>query len=266
MKLHLLDYGNMEVDVGWFVQAAGVSTLSAPTPASPRRKISMVGALIEHPKAGLILYETGAAPNAKELWPAPVFEAFAVTHYDAANRLDEAVHAAGFDLADIKAVVIGHMHLDHAGGLEFFRGMDVPIYVHEEELKNAFYAVATGEDLGPYVGHYVDTSFNWKAVQEEQIELWDGITLYRAQGHTPGLLMLRADLPNAGTFLFTSDLMPLRDNYEQGRPQGWLGRDQHQWWRSFKLTHTIAVRTDAHLVFGHDYDVLEELKRETVYD
>ena len=39
-----------------------------------------------------------------------------------------------------------------------------------------------------------------------------------------------------------------------------------QWWRSFKLTHNIAERTDARLVFGHDYDVLEEpaLRRDRV--
>lgn len=51
-------------------------------------------------------------------------------------------------MKDIKAVVLGHLHTDHAGGLEYFFGTNVPIYVHEKELKNAFYSVATGSDYG----------------------------------------------------------------------------------------------------------------------
>jgi glyoxylase-like metal-dependent hydrolase (beta-lactamase superfamily II) len=54
----------------------------------------------------------------------------------------------GNDIKDIKAVIMGHMHLDHAGGLEHFRGTDVPIYIHELELKHAFFAVASKSDFG----------------------------------------------------------------------------------------------------------------------
>jgi N-acyl homoserine lactone hydrolase len=31
--------------------------------------------------------------------------------------------------------VLSHVHVDHAGGLEFFRGTDVPIYVQGDELE-----------------------------------------------------------------------------------------------------------------------------------
>lgn len=43
---------------------------------------------------------------------------------------------------------MGHLHLDHAGGLENFAGTDVPIYVHEAELKHAFYSIASKSDIG----------------------------------------------------------------------------------------------------------------------
>lgn len=46
---------------------------------------------------------------------------------------------------------MGHLHLDHAGGLSYFKGTDVPIYVHELELKHAFYSVLTKTDLGVYM-------------------------------------------------------------------------------------------------------------------
>lgn len=43
---------------------------------------------------------------------------------------------------------MGHLHLDHAGGLGLFKDLGTPIWVHEKELKNALYSVATGADLG----------------------------------------------------------------------------------------------------------------------
>jgi hypothetical protein len=38
------------------------------------------------------------------------------------------------------------------------------------------------------------------------------------------------------------------------------------WWRSYRTVRTIADRAEATLVFGHDADVLAELKREPFYD
>lgn len=46
---------------------------------------------------------------------------------------------------------MGHLHLDHAGGLEHFRNTSVPIYVHEEEFKHACWAAGTNSDGGLYL-------------------------------------------------------------------------------------------------------------------
>lgn len=76
-------------------------------------------------------------------------DVFAQVDYDSDQHdLDKAIAKTGHSIKDVKAVIIGHLHLDHAGGLEYFFGTDVPIYVHELELKHAFYTVATGFDLG----------------------------------------------------------------------------------------------------------------------
>jgi hypothetical protein len=79
-------------------------------------------------------------------------------------------------------------------------------------------------------------------------------------------MSLRLDLANAGTVILTSDQFHLRDNYEGPNPLGWLLRDHPAWWRSYRWVRTTADRTDATLVFGHDADVLNELRREGVYD
>jgi glyoxylase-like metal-dependent hydrolase (beta-lactamase superfamily II) len=266
MKLQLLDLGSIEYDEGFPLAGAGVSLASDPNPASPRRKVAIIAAVIEHPKVGPVLFDTGAAPNFKELWPPIVQELFAITRYEEENRLDVALQAAGYGLDDIKAIVLSHLHLDHAGGLEVFRGRDVPVYVHADELKNAFYAVATGEDIGAYVPHYLDFGFNWQPVHGDQIELFEGFNLHHLPGHAPGLLGLHLELANAGSFILTSDQFHLRDNYEGPQPLGWLLRDHAAWWRSYHTVKMIADRTDAKLVFGHDAEVLAALKQEPFYD
>ncbi|HEY7077095.1 MAG TPA: N-acyl homoserine lactonase family protein [Solirubrobacteraceae bacterium] len=266
MKLHLLDLGRLDYDEGWPLLAAGVSTASEPAPAAPRRTVAMIASLIEHPKVGPVLFDTGAAPNYKELWPPVVQELFAISTYDASHHLDAALEAAGFGVDDIRAIVLSHLHLDHAGGLELFRGRDIPVYVHADELRNGFYAVATGQDVGAYIPHYLDFSFNWMPLHGDHVELFDGFELHRLPGHTPALMSLRLDLANSGTHILTSDQFHLRDNYEGPHPLGWLMRDQPAWWRSCQYVKTLADRTDATLVFGHDPDVLTELRREGARD
>jgi len=65
--------------------------------------------------------------------------------------LQEAIKNAGYDIKDVKAVIMGHLHLDHAGGLDYFRNTGTPIYVHEEEFKHACWAVATNSEGGLYL-------------------------------------------------------------------------------------------------------------------
>lgn len=258
MKLRLMDFGALGADEGWVFEAAGVSTHSAPEPATLRREFCMMGAMIEHPKHGVILYEVGPAPTWSDLWPVPVKEVFGITRYGEENRLDTILKKAGYGIGDVKAVIIGHMHLDHAGGLEFFRGLDVPVYVHQEEIKYSFYAIATKQDFGAYLPHYIDSAFNFKPVFGEECELFEGITLYHTPGHTPGMLSMRADLGNGESFLFTSDTMFFKENYYDERPPGWLIRDMGAWWQSLARLKNIARKHQCHVIFGHDGNVLEE--------
>lgn len=76
---------------------------------------------------------------------------FPRTAYDVCHRLPEAIKATGNDITNVRAVIIGHLHMDHAGGLEHFFDTNVPIYVHEEEFKYACWAVATGHEGGLYL-------------------------------------------------------------------------------------------------------------------
>ena len=44
-------------------------------------------------------------------------------------ELSAQIKKTGHDIKDVKAVIIGHLHLDHAGGLDPFRNTGIPMYV-----------------------------------------------------------------------------------------------------------------------------------------
>jgi glyoxylase-like metal-dependent hydrolase (beta-lactamase superfamily II) len=108
----------------------------------------MTSVLIEPPEDGLFLYETGAGKDYPEVWGPQLADIFARREHSEGLELPAAIKKTGHDIKDVMGVIIGHLHLDHAGGLEYFRGTDVPIHVHEIELKNAFYSVAAKVDVG----------------------------------------------------------------------------------------------------------------------
>jgi len=268
------------------LRGGNTSSLSEPNPENKRRDMIVLAALIEYPGVGLVLFETGCAEDLKvvsarytidrhietllmsfmQKWGAPITDIFARTKYTENNKLPAAIRATGNDIKDVKAVIMGHLHLDHAGGLEHFVGTDVPIYVHEEELKHACWAVATGADLGVYLGHYMLLEkLNWSTFTESHLDLFQGIILHHAPGHTPGLCMMQINLEQDGAFIWTTDQFHVAENYELGHPQGGLARDHTQWYRSLNLTRRLQRLYNAKLIFGHDKDVAAKLMEKEFY-
>jgi glyoxylase-like metal-dependent hydrolase (beta-lactamase superfamily II) len=264
-RMSLLDLGRIDTDDGFFIRGCNAAVQSAPVPRYERRRVAVIVAVIEHPQAGPILFETGCAQNAKEEWPASAWDAFPVNVYEEKHHLDKALEAAGYGVDDIRAVVMGHLHLDHAGGLEHFRGKDIPIYAHELEIKEHYYAVATKEDIGAYVPGDLNWQLNWQPIHRDEVELFDGITVRHMPGHTPGLMTMQVETRNSGHFLLTSDLYHVRDLFEQDLPQGWLSRDSHSWHQSHRWIKQLQRRYSATMVYGHDASVLEELQAQAKY-
>ncbi|KAI4683324.1 uncharacterized protein J4E88_004499 [Alternaria novae-zelandiae] len=258
-KLWVLNLGTLECDDGWFIRAANASSSSNPNPTNKRRKLVMLGILIQHPTEGLILYETGAGENYPEDVGPPIQDIFTRIDHDASKNLDAQIALTGHSINDVKMVIIGHLHLDHSGGLEHFQGRDVPVYVHELEIKHAFYSVATKTDLGVYLPHYLTFDINWVPFHGSYYEIAPGINLHHAPGHTPGLTIMQVNLKESGTWIFTSDQYHVKENYADGVPQGWLARDHDAWVRSHQMIKGLQKRTHAKVVLGHCWDTIKEL-------
>ncbi|KAK4949496.1 hypothetical protein LTR10_012114 [Elasticomyces elasticus] len=258
-KMHILNLGGMQCDDGFLLQGSNAGSAIERNPTNKFRELICIAGLIDHPDLGLTLFETGCAEDVSVAWPAPFSDAFPRTEYTEKMKLPNAIKAAGYDIKDVKAIVMGHLHLDHAGGLEHFMGTDVPIYVHEEEFKHACWAVGTKADFGVYLPGYLDLSkLNWTTFSDDHFDLCQGITLHFSPGHTPGLCIMQVNLEQDGVFIWTTDQYHVAENHDNNQPQGWLARDHNAWVKSHSMIKQLERLLNAKLIFGHDKAVAEK--------
>lgn len=157
-KVWLLEVGWLECDEGFVLRGGNTSLKSTEgeTFVNKRRELPMYCVLIDHPHEGVILYETGSGVDYPQVWGPQLVDVFARIRYEPKHELKNAIEATGHKLEDVKKIIIGHLHLDHAGGLDqFLDRTDVEIWVHDKELRSAFWSVATGADVGVYLSHYL---------------------------------------------------------------------------------------------------------------
>jgi len=250
--------GTIVSDWNFHVEGHTTATASDPHPETSRIETPVYNWVIDHPE-GTILVDTGSHPDAGDgYWPAPLYDAF--EHRDAADHpLPVALERAGYAVDDVDYVIQTHLHVDHAGGLHNFAGTDVPVYVHEEELKFAYYSAATEGGAGGYLQADFDHDLDWRVVHRHRTTPFEGIELHHLPGHAPGLVGLLVDLEDT-TLLFGSDVAELEANYRDEQPLGGsLLRDRQAWEASIHTLKELERRHDAEVVYGHDPDQREAI-------
>jgi len=253
-KVWMLCLGWLEADDAFLVRGANISLKSTEGESfvNKRRKLPMYCVLIEHPTAGLILWETGGDKDWPRTCGEHINDVFPRVEYGEEHDLANAIASTGHNIKDVKHVILGHLHLDHAGGLGWFKGTNTQIWCQELELKAAFMCVATGMDDAVYLKHYLDLDLNWKVVDERKVDFCQGITLHHFPGHTEGLMGMQINLPQSGTWLFTSDQYHVGEGFRDGITQGYLARDHHAWFTSHNRIKRIEARFAARVIVGHD--------------
>jgi glyoxylase-like metal-dependent hydrolase (beta-lactamase superfamily II) len=92
---------------------------------APRREVKVyaLAALLEHPREGLILFDTGYAPRLLEVFkrfPSSIYGYLTpTTTRDEWSALRQ-INMLGYTAKDIRTVIISHLHADHIAGLDDF--------------------------------------------------------------------------------------------------------------------------------------------------
>jgi glyoxylase-like metal-dependent hydrolase (beta-lactamase superfamily II) len=199
------------------------SALSSATSGDEKIMVPVGFYLIRHPK-GDVLFDTG--DNDKLITDKTYWGPLAAMLDKGVNpdlAIETQLGKVGVKASDIKYVILGHMHLDHAGNVSRFP--NATIVVQRDEIINAFWPPKD------YAGPYISGDFeklrsdtgSASAGRQPTIELngdldlfGDGsIYIHRAAGHTPGSQLAVVRLPKSGTIVLTSDTCYLVENLDK---------------------------------------------------
>jgi N-acyl homoserine lactone hydrolase len=196
------------------------SALSSAATGDEKILIPVAFFLIKHPK-GNILFDTGDNDRiiTDQTYWGPM-AAMLDKGVSADLAIDTQLGKIGIKPADINYVILGHMHLDHAGNVGKFP--NATIVVQRDEIANAFWPPKA------YAGPYISGDFEMLRAptgsgstgRQPTIELngdldlfGDGsVFVHRAAGHTPGSQLAVVRLPKTGTVILTSDACYLPEN------------------------------------------------------
>jgi len=255
ITIDMIDRGNIKIDPNAQVEGHRMATATNPHPKADRIEGPVYCLVVDHPSA-TILWDTGSHPEAGEgHWPEDLYDS--TEHYDAdEHHLEDDLAAAGWTLEDIDAVVMSHLHIDHAGELYHFDGTNTPVYVHRDELEYAYYSACTTEGSDGYVAADFHHDLNWQIVHGDRKEHFQDFEFIKLPGHTPGMMGARARIDGYGTVVLTSDLVYRSVNFEDEVPLGaGLLWNREEWLLSVREVKDIERRHDVRtILYGHDSD------------
>lgn len=269
-RLYFLSHGTIENDVAVNVLLHNQATADDPHKAADWIRVPVMSALIEHPKLGWILVDTGSHRDAMNgVWPEDTRRATPLTRTPD-DLLEARLSQLNLTPADIDWLVLTHMHLDHAGELHLFQGTNAGqrVIVHEVELKQALYEVYRQDEA--IARAYLRSDFvGLSGIRYETVQgdtpLADDLELLWLPGHTAGLLGFMIHLENSGTFIFMGDAAYLAANYgPPARLPGFI-HDSVACLQTYEKVRWLERRHDATVIFGHDPEQFASLKHSPEY-
>lgn len=222
MKIHQFSTGQVKVTESWRV-GRGTSSLSRLANALFDKNFTewlpVYCTLIED-SSGLILVDTGVSvQTTRPVWFPPyirLLQRAVPFQIEAEQEIGPVLKANGFDPADIRTVVMTHLHQDHDGGLH--------------QLPNAEFLVARAEwqaasglggRLGGYLNHLWPSDFSPTLIDfidepyhsfPQHLRLTDRVVLVPSPGHSAGHLSVIIEFDDHIVFLggdasYTQELM-----------------------------------------------------------
>jgi glyoxylase-like metal-dependent hydrolase (beta-lactamase superfamily II) len=240
MKLYVLDGGRAHLP--------DLSHLTPDRNVGVPVTIPMLAFLIDHPK-GLVVFDTGVdtdGPQDDFLEVAPE------------GRVDRQIRRLGYEPADVRYVVVSHLHLDHMGCMYLFPG--ATFVVRRQELRAAWWPDA-------YEGGY-DFKGLLRTRDLTYIQLADGeafdlfgdrsLVCIDTKGHTEGHQSLVVDLPRTGKVVLVGDAVQVAENLAGDVTPGVCWSSQLALDAMRRLRHMQSQ--GALLILGHELSQLDTLR------
>ncbi|PKN53601.1 MAG: hypothetical protein CVU55_00305 [Deltaproteobacteria bacterium HGW-Deltaproteobacteria-13] len=266
MKIYFLSTGFGSVAKGLFVQGAGMKSVQFP----------VLSVLIERDN-GLVLFDTGIGTRIEEEMRPPIYWGNLFFHRFVMRTRFNPRHDAliyqlqrlGFKPADVRNVIISHLHWDHAGGMRDFPHAHFFVSRREWEF-------VSNLRLGQlFKNAFIKQQFHEQGLEIELIEtdqrkpfknfsasydlFGDGsMVLVDLPGHSPGLMGMCLTMPSGRRFFFSADTFYFPEGLEQRMPKSKLMQTLVSEGPEVKASieqvyKLMRTEPDLEIVGSHDY-------------
>ena len=253
----------------WYVPRNEIIKAETPEIYAENRRHLIPGfaVLVDHPSLGKVLYDTGNADDWQTTWNEKMKEIYT---FEQSHKLEEKLGELGLKPSDIDIIVQSHLHYDHAGNINLFKGTKAgkQIILSEAEAKEAFVSVNL-DDTG-YSGAYWKREFlnipgiGYKLINEDT-KLADDLELFIQVGHTPGVIGMIVHTANSGCFIFTSDAIYSSTNFGPPVVYPGLCTDPENYTKNIEHIRGMQKKFNARVVFSHDVEDFKTWKKSPYY-
>jgi glyoxylase-like metal-dependent hydrolase (beta-lactamase superfamily II) len=274
VRLQPLLTGELPGPPGWFEREegrfAGLRAMGLTGDRSEYLRIPVPAFLVEHPGVGPILIDTGLHPSVA-VDPKQNFGRLLAYYYRglkmaAEQAVPAQLRARGLDAADIRFVLMSHMHVDHASAISEFPGSTFVLSKQEWD------AVMSGKTTDGYVRRQYDFGFDFRTFDFDSPGTESFATFGRSfdlfgdgsvravftPGHTHGHTSFVLRLRDREVLIAVDAIYTQRTLDESVLP--YKMADEHQFRRSLKEIQRYRERTPGALIIpGHDWDSFSAL-------
>lgn len=161
------------------------------------------------------------------------------------HELPRLLEQIGIGFGDISAVVLSHLHLDHAGYLKFLT--HAPVYIQDDEHAHGF---STARPISYFLEDYNDPAIRWQ-LRHGDWEMMPGLRFVRTRGHTPGHQSAVVELPVSGTVVLPFDAGDLEENFAEEVGPG-ESVDDDAALASIRRLKAIVADSGGQMILFHD--------------
>ena len=205
---------------------------------------------------GWVVFDTGCDPlvmkDPEAAW-GKLAAAFQVDMTEQDTQLAR-LESVGLTPDRVAHVVVSHLHMDHAGGVQFFTHSRV--WLQKAEMRWAMYPDQVG--AGGLVRRDFDRAGLDFHLIEGDAEIVPGVFAILTDGHTPGHQSLVVDLPS-GRYVLTGDCAYEHRQLERGVPPP-VAIDEVAAARSLARVRGFAIRDQATVIVNHDAEAWKSLR------
>lgn len=267
MKMHLISTGSVQITQNWVAgQGKGIKRLG--NTLLDRRMsawLPIYCMVIEHPD-GLIVLDTGIATNANDrVWFPPTMilvqraAKFRITRDE---EIDTQMHRRGLNPADVRTVILTHLHQDHEGGLHHFANAEFIVSRAEWEAAQGMSGRMGGylnwrwpADFSPTLIDFTDGAYaNFAASQR----IHDNLVLVPTPGHSAGHLSVVIE-HESEPIVFAGDVSYTKMALLDGTLDG-ISPDVKTAQRSMQHMQTFVEAQNAIYLPSHDPESEARLK------